>query len=537
VPSGHCSSYVACKQHCLADNFRDLMNRLLCSNIFAASIYLLCLAIVGISTSVAQSRPIRQAQDRPNVLFIGVDDLRPELNCYGETYIHSPNIDRLASQGVLFNRAYCQWAVCMPSRASLLTGLRPDTFKGVARGFRSVVPDVVTLPQHFKNNGYFTQSFGKIYHGTWYTAYVGNSHQDPISWSVPRMAPSPQYYYSEKGIQAAREVFATSDDPWSQDVIRDPSDPDQWKKHFVRAWATEAPDVADEIPGDGVITATAIERIRDLASRKEPVPFFLAVGFMKPHLPFIAPKKYWDLYNPEEIPSVPLPEPPEGAPDIALNQWGELRAYSDMPKSGPLTPEQTRHLRHGYAACVSYVDAQVGLLLDELDRLELRKNTIVVLWSDHGFKLGDLGMWCKHTNFELDTRVPLIVSAPGLSAGTKSDALVELVDLYPTLSDLADLPKSPGAEGVSFAQIVKNPNSSGESAAFSQYPRGQNVGYSIRTSRYRYTEWRPKNKVQAPLVAVELYDYQSLGEKRNLALNPAYRKELSSLRSLLRASR
>ena len=479
--------------------------------------------------------PASAAQNKPNILFIGVDDLRPELGCYGADYIQSPNIDRLASEGVLFNRAYCQWAVCMPSRASLLTGLRPDTFKGIARGFRSVVPDVVTLPQHFKNNGYFTQSFGKIFHGTWYTAYVGNSHQDPISWSVPRMAPSPQYYYSEKGIQAARKVFATSDDPWSKEVQRDPNDLDQWTKHFVRAWATEAPDVDDEIPGDGVITAAAIKTMHELASRKDQVPFFLAVGFMKPHLPFIAPKRYWDLYNPDEIPTVPQPEPPVGAPDIALNQWGEMRAYSDMPKTGPLTPEQTRHLRHGYAACVSYVDAQVGLLLDELDRLNLRENTIVVLWSDHGFKLGDLGMWCKHTNFELDTRVPLIVSAPGLSIRAKSNALVELVDIYPTLSDLADLPKPPGAEGVSFAHIVKDPNLSGESAAFSQYPRGQNVGYSIRTSRYRYTEWRAKDDARGSPVAVELYDYEVQGEQRNLAHNSSYRNELSSLRSLLRA--
>lgn len=503
------------------------MSRLSKSNFIAASLYLLCLAIVAISTSVAQSRS--------NVLFIGVDDLRPELGCYGATYIHSPNIDRLAAQGVLFNSAYCQWAVCMPSRASLLTGLRPDSFKGKAEGFRDVVPDVVTLPQHFKNQGYFTQSFGKIFHGSWETAYVGNSHQDPISWSVPRMAPSPQYYFTEKGIREARDVFASSMDPWSRDVKRDPNDPDQWKKHFVRAAATEAPDVADDVPADGVIAAAAIERIRDLTSRKDPIPFFLAVGFLKPHLPFIAPKRYWDLYNPDEIAPVPQPEPPVGAPDLALTPWGELRAYTDMPKSGPLTPEQTRHLRHGYAACVSYVDTQIGLLLDELDRLKLRENTIVVLWSDHGFKLGDLGMWCKHTNFELDTRVPLIVSAPGLSAGTKSSALVELVDLYPTLSDLAGLPKSTGTEGVSFAHIVKDPTLSGESAAFSQYPRSQYVGYSIRTARYRYTEWRQKNDARASPVAVELYDYEAQGEKRNLALNSSYRNELSSLRSLLRA--
>ena len=499
------------------------MGRFFQSSIVKASIYLFCL-VVGISSTVAE---------RPNVLFIGVDDLRPELNCYGETYIHSPNIDRLASEGVLFNRAYCQWAVCMPSRASLLTGLRPDTFEGMAKDFRSVVPDIVTLPQHFKNHGYFTQSFGKIFHGTWYTAYVGNTFQDPISWSVPRMAPSPQYYYTEKGIQAARDVFATSDDPWSQDVLRDPNDPDQWKQHFVRAWATEAPDVPDNVPGDGVIATAAIERMRELAARELQVPFFLAVGFMKPHLPFIAPKKYWDLYDPKDIPAIPLPQPPEGTPELALTSWGELRAYSDMPKSGPLTLGQTRNLRHGYAACVSYVDAQIGLLLDELDQLNLRENTIIVLWSDHGFKLGDLGMWCKHTNFELDTRVPLVVSAPGLSTGAKSDALVELVDLYPTLTDLAGLPKYTGNEGVSFAPILKDPTAPGEQVALSQYPRGQYVGYSIRTARYRYTEWRKKDNPRAAPIARELYDYEDEGEKRNVAKDSEHRRALNHLHKLL----
>ena len=504
------------------------MSNLFKSRIVATSLYLLCLIVTGNSTLVAKGNP--------NVLFIAVDDLRPELGCYGETYIHSPNIDRLASEGVLFNRAYCQWAICMQSRTSLLTGLRPDSFKGIAEGFRRVVPDVVTLPQHFKNNGYFTQSFGKIFHGSWETAYIGNSHQDPISWSVPRMTTSPQYYFTEEGIRLAKEVFATSTDRFLRDVKRNPNDPDQWKKHFVRATATEAPEVADDVPGDGVIAAAAIKRMRDLSSRKEPVPFFLAIGFMKPHLPFIAPKRYWDIYNPENIPSVPQPEPPADAPTLALTEWNELRAYTDMPNSGPLTQDQTRHLRHGYAACVSYIDAQIGLLLDELDRLELRRNTIVVLWSDHGFKLGDLGMWCKHTNFELDTRVPLIVSAPGLSADAKSDALVELVDLYPTLSDLANLPKPTGTEGSSFKHIIKDPTLPGKSTAYSQYPRDQYVGYSIRTSRYRYIEWRLKNDKQSAPVAVELYNYEAQGEKLNVARKSAYREKLSSLRSLLRAS-
>ena len=330
---------------------------------------------------------------KPNVLFIAVDDLRPELGCYGADHIMSPNIDRLAAEGVLFNRAYCQRAICMPSRASLLTGLRPDSIDGLGAHFRRTIPNVVTLPQHFKNNGYFAQSFGKIYHGSWEKSYDGNSYQDPVSWSVPRWTGSPQYYFSDEDIRIAREIFATSEDKHLVRIKKYPNNPDQWKDHFVRGPATEAPDVSDDVPSDGKMTVAALDKIREL--KEEGVPFFPAVGFMKPHLPFIAPKRYWDLYDPDQLPPVPRTKPPGGAPPLALTNWGELRYYSDMPKKGPLSDEQTRRLRHGYAACVSYVDAQIGLLLDEVDRLKLRDNTIVVLWSDHGFKLGDFGMWCS----------------------------------------------------------------------------------------------------------------------------------------------
>ncbi len=488
---------------------------------------LVCLSDSGRGASLEAAGPV-------NVLFIGVDDLRPELGCYGADYIHSPNIDRLASEGVVFERAYCQWAICMQSRASLLTGLRPDSFRGQAARFRTVVPDVVTLPQHFKQHGYYTQSFGKIYHGAWETAYIGNSHQDPVSWSAPRWTASPQYYFSPEGIRIAREVFATSKDRFLRNVKRDPDDPDQWKQHFVRGPATEAPEVDDNVPADGAIAEAALEKMRELARREEKRPFFLAVGFMKPHLPFIAPKRYWDLYEPEEIPPVKVSEAPAGAPDLALTNWGELRAYTDMPKSGPLSQEQTRRLRHGYAACVSYIDAQVGRLLDELETLGLRENTIVVLWADHGFKLGDLGMWCKHTNFELDTRVPLIVSAPGRIRGGRSDALVELVDLHPTLSELAGLPVHPGAEGVSFAPIAEDPRVPGEEAAFSQYPRSGRTGYSIRTATHRYTEWRLAGS--GAVVAKELYEYGKDGTERvNLADRPQHAALLETLRCRLAA--
>ncbi len=471
--------------------------------------------------------------EQPNILFIGIDDLRPELNCYGAKHIHSPNIDRLAREGVLFEKAYCQWAVCMPSRASLLSGLRPDSFKGQASAFRKIVPEVVTLPQHFKNHGYFTQSIGKIYHGAWKTAYIGNSFQDPVSWSVERWASGPQYYFSPEGIRVAREVFAKSNDKFLRNIKRDPNDPDQWTQHFVRGPAFEAPEVADDIPADGQIANAALERLRQLQKNPDSPPFFLAVGFCKPHLPFVAPKKYWDLYDPEKLPPVEVTVPPKGAPGFAI-QVGAAEVNQYIRKSrGPVNAKETKQLRHGYAACVSYIDAQVGRLLDELDTEGIREKTIVVLWSDHGYKLGDFGSWAKHTNFELDTRVPLIISAPGLGKNSRCDSVVELVDLHPTLSELAGLPVHPGAEGESFAKNVTDPNAPGQEAAFSQYPRGGHMGYTVRTATHRYTEWQ-NPKENGDVVARELYEYDGTNlESENLADNEAFAEVRESLAKIL----
>jgi arylsulfatase A-like enzyme len=235
-------------------------------------------------------------------------------------------------------------------------------------------------------------------------------------------------------------------------------------------------------------------------------PFFLAVGFIKPHLPFVAPKKYWDLYRPDDIPMAPNPFPPKDAPPQALTNWGELRAYSDIPDTGPMTDQQKRTLKHGYYACVSYVDAQIGRLLDEIERLQLRDRTIIILWGDHGWKLGEHDSWCKHTNFENDTRAPLICSAPGQEAkGSMTQALVEFVDIYPSLCELARLPLPAHLEGSSFAPLLDKPDEPWKQAAFSQYPRGRRVmGYSMRTDRYRFTRWlRPDGTA----VATELYDH------------------------------
>ena len=344
------------------------------------------------------------AAEKPNVLFIALDDLRPELHCYGQAHIHSPNIDRLAADGVLFEHAYCQYPVCNASRVSVLTGLRPDS-TGVfnnAIHFRKRAPHVVTLPQHFKEHGYATRAFGKIFHGAFEKAYVGREFDDPPSWNGANWYGSPQYYFSPRGIEVAREVYAKK-------FRKSGVELEGWKAEFVQGLATEAPDVPDSMLYDGEMTDRAIQALAELKGE----PFFLAVGYLKPHLPFVAPKKYWDLYDRA---SLALPSPvalPMSAPAEALPVNSELRMqYTDM-RDEHLTEEQTRELRHGYYACVSYVDAQIGRLLDALDRHGLRENTIVVLWGDHGYHLGEQSLWGKLTDFELASRVPLIVSAPG----------------------------------------------------------------------------------------------------------------------------
>lgn len=427
---------------------------------------------------------------KPNILFIAVDDLRPELGCYGVKDARSPNIDALAKSGALFNRAYCQQAVCSPSRTSLLTGRRPDTTKvyNLMDHFRQTIPDVVTLPQHFKNNGYFCQSFGKIYH---------HGLDDPKSWSAPS--------------------FATGGNGLSIVPRAKNQKPDK------RGPAWESPDVNDDALGDGQAASAALAKLAEIKDK----PFFLAVGFIKPHLPFIAPKKYYDLFQTSEMKLASNPFPPKDVFPKALIDWAELRTYSGIPKTGPIPDEMARELRRGYYAATSYTDAQVGRLLAALDQYGLRENTIVILWGDHGWQLGEHGLWCKHTNFEIATRAPLIVRAPGRKAGVKSDALVEFVDVYPTLCELAGLPLTEGLEGQSFAKLLNNPKLDWKDAAFSQYPRGKLMGHSMRTDRYRYTEWAIPGQTPE---AMELYDHKKdPDENVNIANLPKNEKLVAEL--------
>ncbi len=425
---------------------------------------------------------------RPNVLFIAIDDLRPALGCYGDRVAITPNIDRLASRGMVFNRAYCQQAVCSPSRLSLLTGRRPDTIRvwDLATHFREALPDVVTLPQHFKNHGYHTRSIGKIFHG------AGKPSKDPPSWSVP-----PRY-----------------------DVVRDPKVRYALERNLrgkkLKRSAAEAADVPDNAYIDGVVCDAAVAALAELQAGHQ--PFFLAVGFRKPHLPFCAPRKYWDLYDRSKIPPPVSDKHPDGAPELAVRSWKELEGYTDIPADGQLAPEKMRELRHGYYACVSYVDALLGRLLDRLTQPKLADDTVIVLWGDHGYHLGEQGLWTKANNYELSTRAPLLISVPGKTrAGTMTDALVEFVDIYPTLADVCGLDAPVGVEGTSLRPLLADPDRTWKRAVFSQFPRalrghrprghGDIMGYALRTNRYRYVEWREWKSRK--VVARELYDHKS----------------------------
>jgi iduronate 2-sulfatase len=467
------------------------------------------------------------SEKKMNVLFIAIDDLRPELNCYGNSRVISPNIDRLASQGLLFEQAHCQQAICAPSRASMLTSLRPD-FTGVhnlGTHFRKTVPDVVTLPQHFKNHGYHTQAIGKIYHGSF--EVLARNHKDPQSWSVPDWLPEPRYYYTQEGIRIAREMFSRSN------AVKNGAPIDDWVNHFVRGLTTEAPEVHDTVLQDGQIANRAIEALRNIHGKS----FFLAVGFLKPHIPFITPKKYWDLYNRDEIPVAENRNRPENSPDIAFPPQTEMIDYYDIDDEWNISEEKARELIHGYYACVSYVDAQIGRLVKELEQLNLIENTIIVIWGDHGWKLGEYNSWSKLTNFDLDTRAPLIISSPGHKhAGSKTQSIVEFIDIYPTLSELCNLPVPEHCQGVSMIPLFENPGHKLKEAAYSQYPRQQReiMGYTMRTEKYRYTEWIKNDTV----FERELYDHQvDQGESRNLEGDANYRQLIPELSLMLKKGR
>ena len=447
---------------------------------------------------------------RPNVLFIAVDDLRPEVNASGSNVIKTPNLDRIAARGTTFDRAYCQQAVCSPSRSSLMTGRRPDATRvwDLETHFRTALPDAVTVAQYFKNHGYHSMSMGKIFHG---------GFDDPQSWSVPSQYPKSPQYASEAALK----------------MQNDPANTD--KKGRARGPAVEDADVPDDTYADGKIARLAVKTLGEL--KQSTKPFFLAVGMLKPHLPFVAPKKYWDLYDPAKIYVPAFQKLPAGAPGFVGHTNGELASYADIPKNGVIDDALARRLRHGYYAAISYMDAQVGLVLDALEKEGLADNTVIVLWGDHGWQLGEHGLWHKHTNFEVSARSPLIISAPGQKAvGRKSLSLAEFIDIYPTLADLCGLPKPKDVEGVSLKPVLDDAAASVRPVAISQYPRSDGgkslMGYSIRDDRWRLTLWRDRK--DNSIHATELYDEVSdPHETVNVATKPEHAEVIARLSKFL----
>jgi arylsulfatase A-like enzyme len=470
------------------------------------SAFLACLVCFTVQIAMVD----RVVAEPLNVLFIAADDLRNDLGCYGHPQVKTPNLNRLAARGMVFNRAYCQQAVCNPSRASVMTGKRPSTLGiyDLPTHFREVDPDVVTLPQHFKNNGYFTQNIGKVFHN-WRQKQQG----DAKSWSVPAVL-----------------HYARHDD--DKPMVKPPL-----PKNLAKAPRCMCLDVPDEAYFDGRIADLAVKSLQQQAANKK--PFFLGVGFWKPHLPFNAPKKYWDLYDRQSISEIPNPDKPTDVPAIALHDSREIMRAAG--KDG-LSHGEIQELRHGYLAGISFLDAQVGKVIDELDRLKLSDNTVIVFWSDHGFHLGEQSLWAKTSNFELDARVPLIIARPksvSTQAGTKTNALAELLDLYPTLVETCGLPDVPELEGVSLVPVLNDPKQSVKEAAFTQHPRpayfnGEPavMGVSVRTDEFRYTEWRDfKTGV---VQDKELY-YHTVDplETRNVIARPPANAPIAKLRRLL----
>jgi iduronate 2-sulfatase len=515
---------------------------------------ILCLSLWLIGATLV----VASETQKPNVLMILVDDLKPTLGCYGDGLAKSPNIDRLASRGMRFDLAYCNQAVCAPSRFTLMLGSHSTStgLYGLGSQLRERVPNALTLPQIFAQHGYRTESLGKVFH-------IGHGNQgDPASFSVE--------HFHDKVIEYA--------DPASTDggqLTREEAYFTNQQLHRIRQLprgaAFESPDVPDTAYADGRVAAETAQRLQAARQRRDAdgTPFFIVAGFARPHLPFSAPRKYWDLYDPEQfaapnLNAVVLDAPPRDAPQVAHKTNGELANYTPVPDSGKVDAELRRQLTHGYYASVSFVDAQIGKVLEELDRQQLTDNTIVVLWGDHGFHLGDHGYWTKHTNYEQANRIPLLIAAPGVTQpATATRQLAESVDILPTLVELAGLvsplPASLTAsqpqaqvgvqvtpaisdrgsiqdlvpqpiDGHSLVTVLREPSTRVRDHAYHVFPKAK-LGRAIRTERYRFVEWRKVGEPQAS-AEFELYDYElDPQESHNLAAEQP--QVVAQLRSIL----
>lgn len=494
--------------------------------------FLLCgVNALALTPAVASAKPAenKKADNRPNVLLIAIDDMKPWIGPYGDQIAKTPSMDRLASQGTTFSNAYCQVALSGPTRSSLMTGLNPD-HTGVwwlMGSFRKNNPDIVTMPQALKENGYETVGVGKVYHPLRDKAVK----DDPLSWSLPYVkAPGATYALANGRV------------------------------------ATECADVPDNGYVDGIIAEEAVKTLHKLKENDK--PFFLGVGFKKPHLPFCAPKKYWDMYERDKMPLAKFQDMASNDVEYAYHNSLEVKGYSDIPPfesyidTKHLDEDTQRRLIHAYYACISYTDAQVGKVLDALEKEGLADNTIVILYGDHGYHLGDHGLWNKMTNFENATHVPLIVSAPGMKKGVKSESMVEFLDVFPTVCELTKTPQPQKLDGKSLVPVLKNPKAKIKDYAMSQYSRTTTEnytissdtdlkgkakeleedihGYAIRDPRYRLVEWTKGFKTYQPfdeakVIGYQLFDYQKDPEERhNVANDPAYASVVKKLKKQLR---
>lgn len=491
--------------------------------------------------TAAQTATVQEPveKEKPkNVLFIAVDDLKPALGAYG-VEAHTPAMDRLAHEGTRFTNAHCQQAVCGPSRASLLTGMYPDYTRvwDLKTKIRDIRPDIVTLPQHFRSRGYVTAGVGKIF-----DPRSVDKGLDTLSWTLPFAKTweldyhpghgKPAAHYHDPQIKAwAAEAEASGISEWGA-VNQYLKERDGWP-------AFESEDVPDTAYEDGAIAGKGVEYIRELAGHDN--PFFIAVGFKKPHLPFVAPQRYWDFYDRDAFELAAFRKRAKGSPHFAYHGFPELRSYSGIPQKGSLPEDLQRTLIHGYHACVSFIDAQVARLMEALEEAGVADETVIVLWGDHGFHLGDHGLWCKHTNYEQATRVPLVLAGPSVKDGAEITAPVGLVDLFPTLCDLAGIDKPDTLQGVSLKPVLEGTAESAGPFAVMQYPRGRRMGYAVRIHHHRYVAWFEKGKTgdipdgKASPVAEELFDYATDPlETVNVIDQSGYREEAGKLRAMLR---
>ena len=499
-----------------------------------------CVALFSIGCNKQEKNILK-----PNVLFISIDDVRPSLGVYGDSIAITPNIDKLAMDGITFTDSYCQSAVCAPSRASLMTGIRPDSTRVWHLGdkFRELKPDAVTMPQYFSKHGYHTVNIGKIFH---------NYMPDSVSWDEPDLRPA--RYLKKDWLKRDGETFYISEKVnTSQSIKRDSLlkiKPIRYADGWNTGPAWEAAEVHDTMYYDGAQTKLAKATLTRLAKMNK--PFYFGLGYFRPHLPFAVPKKYWDLYNPNQMPLAKNNKIPSGAPLYSMNSMYELRHYDGFSHIGHptssyrMSEDVIRKLRQGYYASVSYVDALLGDLFEHLIKIGIYDNTIIVIWGDHGWKLGDHNSWGKMTNYNIDLKVPVIIRYPNQeNRGVKTDGMIELVDLFPSICELAGIDVPDYLQGTSFVPLTTNPELNWKNATFSQFHRRPKVsadgkrymGYSINTKKYHLISWYgwdSETGTRGEFKSNELYDKEfDRFETQNLADRKDMRDILSMLSNQL----